>query len=67
MNLTELIEDFKDVFEYEPRTLLLTRSELQTLCKMYSNSAIQFLKETDKFEERGIDPTQEEAEEFGSG
>lgn len=60
-------EEFKEVFEYEPRTILITRSELQTLCEMYSNSALEFLKEAEKLEKRGIDPTQEEAEEFGSG
>ncbi len=77
--IDEKRDEFIDIFEEEPRTLLLTRIELRGLCEIYHGAAAKSMKSKGGFdfrwfdemlatyEKRGIDPTQAEAEEFGSG
>ena len=59
-------EEFIETFDEEPRTLLITRSELGILILLAGKRTEDgFAKEIQKLEKRGIDPTQEEAETFG--
>ena len=66
--MKDRIKEFILWEEYEPRTLLITRSELGILCLLAGKrTEDEFAKKIQKFEKRGIDPTQAEAEEFGGG